>query len=181
MTSEGAKLKKLELALQDIDPPIIVFVNTRAASDMVSKKLDAMGFNSIMLHGGKIQAQREAAISGFREGRYDVLVATNVAGRGIDIPDVQAVINYDLPNNIQDYTHRIGRTGRAGKKGLAISFLCPDKEMDQAIMYDLKKMLQDTNSDVPAELMNHSAAKIKPGTIEQKGRKSDQMVYADTS
>eukprot|EP01052_Picozoa_sp_SAG31_P001464 SAG31_NODE_49_length_30599_cov_15.615016_24_plen_139_part_00 len=137
-----------------------------------------MGFNSIMLHGGKMQAQREAAIEGFREGRYDVLVATNVAGRGIDIPDVQAVINYDMPNNIQDYTHRIGRTGRAGKKGLAISFLVLDKEMDKAIMYDLVQMLRATNSEVPSELAHHESAKTKPGQIEQKVRRSDEMVFA---
>ena len=93
------------------------------------------------------------------------------------IPGVQAVINYDLPNNIQDYTHRIGRTGRAGKKGLAISFLCPDKEMDKAIMYDLLQMLRATNSDVPSELANHESAKAKPGAIEQKGR-SSEMVFA---
>lgn len=76
-----------------------------------------------MLHGGKTQDQREAGIKGFREGEFNILIATDVAGRGIDVPDVTLVINYDMPNNIEAYTHRIGRTGRAGKKGTAVTFL----------------------------------------------------------
>jgi superfamily II DNA/RNA helicase len=70
-----------------------------------------------------VQDQREAGLQGFRETKYNVLVATDVAGRGIDVPDVAAVINYDMPHGIEQYTHRIGRTGRAGKKGFAITFL----------------------------------------------------------
>lgn len=165
--SEGAKLRELETILQEVDPPIIVFVNTRSNGDIVSKKLDLMGFNSTILHGGKMQDQRENSIKGFREGRYDVLVATNVAGRGIDIPDVQAVVNYDVPHNIEDYTHRIGRTGRAGKKGLAVSFLTND---NADVMYDLKQMLLSTNSVVPRELDQHESSRVKPGGIKQKGR-----------
>lgn len=76
-----------------------------------------------MLHGGKNQEQREQGIKGFRDGTYNILIATDVAGRGIDVPDVALVINYDMPNNIEAYTHRIGRTGRAGKKGTALTFL----------------------------------------------------------
>lgn len=69
------------------------------------------------------QDQREASLQGFRDGKYNVLIATDVAGRGIDVPDVAVVINYDMPHQIENYTHRIGRTGRAGKKGTAITFL----------------------------------------------------------
>lgn len=69
------------------------------------------------------QDQREAGLAGFKEGKYPVLVATDVAGRGIDVQDVACVINYDMPHSIENYTHRIGRTGRAGKKGYAITFL----------------------------------------------------------
>jgi ATP-dependent RNA helicase DDX23/PRP28 len=90
-----------------------------------------------------------------------------VAGRGSDIPDVQAVVNYDVPHNIEDYTHRIGRTGRAGKKGLAVSLLTAD---DTDVMYDLKQMLLSTNSVVPSELDRHEASRVKPGGIKQKGR-----------
>ena len=70
-----------------------------------------------------LQDQREAGLAGFKEGKYSVLVATDVAGRGIDVQDVACVINYDMPHSIENYTHRIGRTGRAGKKGYAVTFL----------------------------------------------------------
>ena len=70
-----------------------------------------------------LQDQREAGLAGFREEKYNVLVATDVAGRGIDVPDVALVVNYDMPDNIEKYTHRIGRTGRAGRKGQAVTFL----------------------------------------------------------
>ncbi len=76
-----------------------------------------------VLHSGRSQDQREEGIKGFREDKYNVLIATDVAGRGIDVPDVALVINYDMPHGIEAYTHRIGRTGRAGKKGTAITFL----------------------------------------------------------
>jgi hypothetical protein len=76
-----------------------------------------------VLHGGRSQDQRELAIKGFRDDTYNILIATDVAGRGIDVPDVALVINYDMPHQIEPYTHRIGRTGRAGKKGTAITFL----------------------------------------------------------
>ena len=167
VVSEGAKPRELEAVMRDLEPPIIVFVNSRKNCDSVSKKVEEIGFNSIVLHGGKLQDQREIAINGFREGKFDVLVATNVAGRGIDIPDVQAVVNYDVPNNIQDYTHRIGRTGRAGKRGQAISLLTIE---DTDIMYDLKQMLVSTNSIVPRELEHAEAAKIKQGEIKQHRR-----------
>lgn len=71
----------------------------------------------------RVQDQREQGLLGFREEKYNILVATDVAGRGIDVTDVALVVNYDMPNTIENYTHRIGRTGRAGKKGVAITFL----------------------------------------------------------
>ena len=95
------------------------------------------------------------------------MVATNVAGRGLDIPDVTHVINYDLPSKIEDYTHRIGRTGRAGKEGLATSFLT---ENDEDIMYDLKNYLQSTENAVPAKLASHPAAKAPPGARREDGK-----------
>lgn len=76
-----------------------------------------------MLHGGKTQEQRELSIKGFREIEFTILIATDVMARGIDVPDVALVVNYDMPDKIEAYTHRIGRTGRAGKKGMAVSFV----------------------------------------------------------
>jgi ATP-dependent RNA helicase DDX23/PRP28 len=145
---------------------VIVFVNIKKECDHVSKTISSEGFRATTLHGGKSQDQREESLQGFREGYCDVLVATDVAGRGLDIPDVTHVINYDLPAKIQNYCHRIGRTGRAGKEGVAISFLT---DQDEEIMYDLKQYLISTNMPVPPELANHPAAKVAPGTRDEKG------------
>ncbi|GMF17936.1 unnamed protein product [[Candida] boidinii] len=90
------------------------------------------------MHGSKTQFQREAAIQQMKEGRMDILIATDVAGRGIDIADVSLVVNFQMSRSIEDYTHRIGRTGRAGRSGTAITFWGPD---DKAVLYDLKQMI----------------------------------------
>merc|ERR1711934_617375 len=147
--------------LAGAEPPIIVFVNQKKAVDVLSKSLDNSGYRVAAIHGGKSQEQREWAISSFKEGRYDILVATDVAGRGLDVEGVQQVINFDMPKTIEDYTHRIGRTGRAGLKGLATSFLT---EADSGIFYDLNAFLQSTNQLVPMELQKHEKTKIKPGS-----------------
>jgi len=119
------------------------------------------------LQGGKSQDQREYALAEFKEGNYDILVATDVAGRGLDVKGVTQVINYDLPKNIEMYTHRIGRTGRAGESGIATSFLHAD---DVEIMYDLKKMLTEAGANVPHELATNPDANVKPGNVSQTRR-----------
>lgn len=162
------------------EPPIIIFVNQKKAVDVLAKSLDNSGYRVCSIHGGKSQEQREWAMNSFKEGRYDMLVATDVAGRGLDIEGVQQVINFDMPKTIEDYTHRIGRTGRAGNKGMARSFLTPE---DSDMFYDLVQFLKTSNQLVPPELANHPAAKFKPGTVnefgQQMGKKlSDHIVYA---
>lgn len=159
---------------------VIVFVNIKKECDMVYKAVSSAGFRATILHGGKSQDQREESLKGFREGFCDVLVATDVAGRGLDIPDVTHVVNYDLPSKIQNYTHRIGRTGRAGKEGIAISFLT---DGDEEIMYDLKQYLAATDMPVPPELANHPSAKAAPGVRDDKGNviarsKRDTVIFA---
>merc|ERR1719191_391739 len=178
--SEAKKKKRLEEQLVGAEPPIIVFVNQKKAVDVLSKSLDNSGYRVCSLHGGKSQEQREWAISSFKEGRYDILVATDVAGRGLDVEGVQQVINFDMPKTIEDYTHRIGRTGRAGLKGLAMSFLTPE---DSEMFYDLTNFLKSSNQIVPPELANHPASKFKPGTLNEFGQRmgrklSEQVVYA---
>ncbi|KAM5533284.1 hypothetical protein V8D89_013061 [Ganoderma adspersum] len=116
--------------------PIIVFVNQKKTADMVAKDLHRAGWSAATLHSGKNQEQREAALQSLRTGDSDILVATDLAGRGIDVPDVTLVINYQMSNTIEAYVHRIGRTGRAGKQGTAITFLTND---DDEVMYDLKQ------------------------------------------
>ena len=125
------------------EPPIMVFVNSKKGTDVLAKSLEKSGMKAASLHGGKTQEQRESSLEGFKEGRYEVLVCTDIAGRGIDVRGVTHVINFDMAKNIEDYTHRIGRTGRAGKSGLATTFLCKE---DSDTYWDLVQMLQATHA-----------------------------------
>jgi ATP-dependent RNA helicase DDX23/PRP28 len=114
------------LASNQFSPPVIIFVNQKKTADQVAKDLSRSGWSTATLHSGKNQEQREAALNALRGGEADLLVATDLAGRGIDVPDVSLVINYQMANTIEAYVHRIGRTGRAGKEGVAITFLTND-------------------------------------------------------
>lgn len=104
----------------------IVFTRTKSRADRVAKLLVRNRFKAISIHGGRSQSQRSAALAGFRTGHYAVLVATDVAARGLDIPDVSHVINFDLPDAPDSYIHRIGRTARMGKSGEALSLVMPE-------------------------------------------------------
>ena len=155
--------KHKERALRDIlgqpstpQDKIIVFVNEKKYADGVGRMVERMGRTCVVLHGGKSQDQREENLALFRNGGGVVLVATDVAGRGLDIPNVTHVINYDLPTrSIDNYSHRIGRTGRAGKEGLATSFITDE---DEGIMAPLKQYLESTGNVVPDRLARHPAA-----------------------
>ena len=154
------KNKLLEILSGDQTGPIIVFVREKRMCDMVAKDLSKIGWKTVTLHGGKSQEAREAALNAVHEGRADCLVATDLAGRGIDVPNVKLVLNYHMAKSIEDYVHRIGRTGRAGKKGLAITFLGPE---DTDLYYDLKQQLSKSSlSQVPEELKHHEAAQRRP-------------------
>jgi ATP-dependent RNA helicase DDX23/PRP28 len=168
MLSEGAKRKKLvELLSHELEPPIIIFVNQKKGCEVLAKSLEKASFKVAALHGGKTQEQRMEALESLKKGETDVLVATDVAGRGLHIDDVKCVLNYDMARSIEDYTHRIGRTGRAGKEGLAITFLTPE---DSALFFDLKQILSASPvSECPAELARHPDAQAPPGTIAMKG------------
>ena len=110
----------------------LVFGRTKHGSEKLMKTLVKAGFDAASIHGNKSQGQRDRAIAGFKSGQVTVLVATDVAARGLDIPDVKHVYNYELPNVPDNYVHRIGRTARAGKDGAAIAFCAPD-EMGELI------------------------------------------------
>jgi len=173
--SEHDKKQHLEELIRNgPPPPIIVFVNQRKKCDTVATLIESLGLSTTTLQGGLAQDVREECLQEFRDGKAQVLVATDVAGRGIDVKGVTHVINFDLPKDIDSYTHRIGRTGRAGASGLATSFLTND---DADIMYDLKRMLQETNNSVPSELANHEASRNKPGSIVQQPRHKT-IIYA---
>ncbi|XP_055837222.1 probable ATP-dependent RNA helicase DDX23 [Episyrphus balteatus] len=174
MMGENDKRKKLmEILSRGIEPPVIIFVNQKKGADVLAKGLEKLGYNSCTLHGGKGQEQREYALAALKSGAKDMLVATDVAGRGIDIKDVSLVINYDMAKSIEDYTHRIGRTGRAGKTGMAISFVTKD---DSQLFYDLKQcVMASPVSTCPPELINHPDAQHKPGTVVTKKRREEKI------
>ncbi|KAH9284562.1 putative ATP-dependent RNA helicase DDX23 [Echinococcus granulosus] len=176
MVQENDKRKKLLEILNDgIEPPVIIFVNQKKGADMLAKGLEKLGHSAVVLHGGKGQEHREYALASLKSGQKEILVATDVAGRGIDIKDVSMVINYDMAKTIDDYVHRIGRTGRAGKSGIAVTFLTKD---DTAVYYDLKQLLITSPvSTCPPELANHPDAQTKPGTFAAKKRRNDETVY----
>ncbi|KAF2156823.1 pre-mRNA-splicing ATP-dependent RNA helicase PRP28 [Myriangium duriaei CBS 260.36] len=144
------------LTSRQFAPPVIVFVNIKRNCDAVARDIQRMGFSAVTLHGSKTQEQREAALQGLKDHKYEVLVATDLAGRGIDVQDVSLVINFNMAPSIEAYTHRIGRTGRAGKSGVAITFLGNE---DSDVLFDLKKMIQNSSvSRLPDELRKHEAA-----------------------
>ena len=125
---KAAKSSKLrEILAQDMDALTLVFSRTKHGAERLMKGLVADGFDAASIHGNKSQGQRDRAIKAFRDGTIKVLVATDVAARGIDIPGVAYVINYDLPEVPDNYVHRIGRTARAGREGEAIAFCAPEE------------------------------------------------------
>jgi len=156
---ENAKRDRIIEVLNQADPPIIVFCNLKKEVDSLYKFLSNAGYRVTTLHGSKTQEARNAALEAFKAGKFDIMVSTDVLGRGIHISGVTLVVNYSLPKQISVYTHRIGRTGRAGRTGKAISFLTKD---DTEIMYDLKKMLVSTKNLVPEELDKHPSSMTKP-------------------
>ncbi|XP_052807369.1 probable ATP-dependent RNA helicase DDX23 [Mya arenaria] len=175
LNHQDKRKKLLEILQAGLDPPVLIFVNQKKGVDVLAKSLEKMGFSATTLHGGKGQEQREFALASLKGGTKDILVATDVAGRGIDIKDVSLVLNYDMAKNIEDYTHRIGRTGRAGKSGTAISFITKD---DSAVFYDLKQViLASPVSSCPPELANHPDAQSKPGAGPVFKKRKDETVF----
>jgi len=140
--------KRVEVVkeLRQIPGRTLVFAETKRDTDQLARYLFSQGFSATGIHGDRTQVEREAALASFKSGRCMVLVATDVASRGLDIPDVHHVINYDMPASIDAYVHRIGRTGRAGNKGVATSFF---NNGNRGICKDLIKVLEDTHQDVP--------------------------------
>ena len=125
---------------------VLVFVEKKRSADIIERKLSADNFPAVSIHGDKSQQERENALHLFKTERRPILVATDVAARGLDIPNVTQVINYDLPSNIDDYVHRIGRTGRAGHTGLALS-MYTDKNRN--IAHELGKLLVENGQECP--------------------------------
>jgi ATP-dependent RNA helicase DDX3X len=127
----------------------LIFVETRRRCDKLDNILYKSGLSCASIHGDRSQSQRERALAAFKSGHTPILVATSVAARGLDIPHIKHVINYDMPLNIDDYVHRIGRTGRVGNPGLATAFFSDD---NHSVCAELIELLEETKQEVPSWL-----------------------------
>lgn len=147
-----AKLR--EILRKDMNALTLVFSRTKHGAERLMKGLVADGFNAASIHGNKSQGQRDRAIKAFRDGTITVLVATDVAARGIDIPGVAYVVNFDLPEVPDNYVHRIGRTARAGREGEAIAFCAPDEgDLLRQIQKLMKMDIPVASGEAPAEVV----------------------------
>jgi ATP-dependent RNA helicase RhlE len=141
---QDKKHELLEHLLQKEKGSFLVFVRTKHGADRVAKKLTRSGWAATQIHGDRSQSQRNAALRSFSEGKHRVLVATDVAARGIDVKHVAHVVNYDMPKVAEDFVHRIGRTGRASSRGVASTFTIPSERKDlrkieRALSINMKK------------------------------------------
>jgi len=147
---------------------VLVFTRTKQSADEVGRYLEESGLKTLILHGDKAHSQRTKAIHAFKEGSIRVLVATDLASRGLDIEDLPHVINYELPGDAEDYLHRAGRTGRAGKEGMAISLVSKEekaklKQIEKILKYTIKTQMYPGYE--PQEWVEKEA---KKGTIKAK-------------
>jgi ATP-dependent RNA helicase RhlE len=164
---QDQKLGLLDQMLREEQGTFLVFSRTKHGADRISKKLERLGHDADVIHGDRSQSQRSAALKGFQNGKHRVLVATDVAARGIDVQDIAHVINYDLPNASDDFVHRIGRTGRAGAKGVATTFVMPQEKHDaRKLERELKIQFEwrDADKNLEKEVRNQPLDTRSPGT-----------------
>ncbi|KAL5545596.1 hypothetical protein UlMin_005283 [Ulmus minor] len=147
----------------------LVFVETKKGADSLEYWLCSNGFPATSIHGDRSQQEREYALRSFKSGNTPILVATDVAARGLDIPHVAHVVNFDLPNDIDDYVHRIGRTGRAGKTGLATAFF---NDNNLSLARPLSDLMQEANQEVPAWLTRYASRSYGGGGGGGRNRRS---------
>ena len=148
-----------------------MFTRTKHGANKLAEQLDADGITALAIHGNKSQGARTRALAEFKDGRLRVLVATDIAARGIDIDELPHVVNFDLPNVPEDYVHRIGRTGRAGATGEALSLVCVD---ELAFLRDIERLIKRT---IPRETIAgfepDPNAKAQP-ILQQRGQQRGQ-------
>jgi ATP-dependent RNA helicase RhlE len=139
--SQEDKPRLLEKILQEYKGSVLVFSRTKFAAKKIAVMARNFGHSAVEIHSNRSLSQRREAMEGFKKGRYRILIATDIASRGIDVNNIELVINYDLPENPEDYIHRIGRTGRAGGHGDAISFARPNQKSD---VYSIERLMRLT-------------------------------------
>ncbi|MEG0758619.1 MAG: DEAD/DEAH box helicase [Raoultibacter sp.] len=167
------QIKKPELLRAVLDDKgaqrIIVFTRTKSRSDICTRQLREAGYNAEAIHSDKTQIQRKRALENFHKGKTGILVATDVLARGIDVSQVEHVINYDLPDSPEDYVHRIGRTGRAGETGYAISFVSPDAK---GTLRDIEKLIGEEIPSISIDGYDNSDAEA--AFVKQRAPKSNK-------
>ncbi len=169
IVSKEIKMQLLEKLLTDSQGSILVFTRTKYGATKVAAATKHMGFNAVEIHSDRSQSQRLAALEGFKSGIFRVLVATDIAARGIDVSNIRLVINYDLPANSDDYVHRIGRTGRAGNTGKAISFSEPSQRGD---VRQIEKLIRKSIAVLPLPLLPpRRAPSPRPFFSEQQSKR----------
>jgi len=139
----------LETLIEEPDAKILVFVETKRKCDELTYLMKREGWPVTCIHGDKSQFERDRVMHDFKRGKMPILLATDVAARGLDVSDIKVVINFDAPNSAENYVHRIGRTGRVDKKGIAYTFFSP---RNAPIARDLIKVLEEGGQEVPEEL-----------------------------
>lgn len=177
------KQEALALLLKHADASrSIVFCNTKSMVDELAAKLSKEGFLATGLHGDMSQALRSQVMLGFRTGSINILVATDVAARGIDVDDVDAVINFDIPQSFEYYVHRIGRTGRAGKKGVSQTLVCNNKQvatLKQLMRFtgqDIKERKLPTSADLMERAVLNLADELLPELQQKQGKAAKLLV-----
>jgi ATP-dependent RNA helicase DDX41 len=152
---QEAKLVYLLKCLQKTPPPVLIFCENKSDVDDVHEYLLLKSVEAVAIHGSLDQEERHEAIRSFKEGTKDVLIGTDVASKGLDFPAIQHVINFDMPKEIENYVHRIGRTGRCGRTGVATTFV--NKNQEETILLDLKALLVEAGQNVPPFLQQLDA------------------------
>ena len=160
IVKKDAKLQLLGKLLSQYHGAILLFSRTKHNARKIARSIRDMGYSASEIHSNRTLNQRREALDGFKSGKYKVLVATDIASRGIDVTGIELVVNYDLPEDAENYVHRIGRTARAGHKGHAISFATPDQSSD---VRDIEKLIRTSlpiskHPGVPHEQFSQSAA-----------------------
>lgn len=144
---QEAKVVYLLECLQKTAPPVLIFAEKKQDVDQIHEYLLLKGVEAVAIHGGKDQEERSKAVEQFRAQEKDVLVASDVASKGLDFQNIQHVINFDMPDDIENYVHRIGRTGRSETNGLATTFV--NKNTEHFVLLDLKHLLMEAKQKVP--------------------------------
>jgi len=174
----GTSMDGIDVAFVETDGRARVFVRTKRKSENLYRAVSTRFHGVARLHGDREQTQRDVAMTGFRSGKFRILIATDIAARGLDISELPQVVNYELPHVPEDYVHRIGRTGRAGSTGQALSLVATDeKDRLRAIERVLGRKISVLPLDrsgirIPVERPVHAASQAQAGTQSERGARA---------